>query len=74
MSANDNTNVLLYPPLPPAELKDAHAYNDEAIMMLRRFTTRALLSGALAFLVPAPMPSLNRLRRRSRNTWTRWTR
>ena len=28
MSANDNTNVLLYPPLLPAELKDAHAYDD----------------------------------------------
>lgn len=28
MTANDNTNVLQYPPLDPAELKDAHAYND----------------------------------------------
>lgn len=28
MSANDNTNVLQYPPLSPEELKDAHSYND----------------------------------------------
>lgn len=26
--SNDNTSALKYPPLPPAELKDAHSYEN----------------------------------------------